>query len=158
MRSGQRWGTASARRIEQVRAFDSPGVRPREGFGYSTGHPEGGIFVPPRDTGRLSAEHSAGGSTQGTPDEEGTRDAENYAVGTALVLAASVAGLAVTGGAAQATTDQRVQAASAQTVKLTSTKGGIKVSTTTIRPGNTLFKVYRGGSGGELEVLRLRPG
>jgi hypothetical protein len=80
------------------------------------------------------------------------------AVGTALVLAASVAGLAVTGGAAQATTDQRVQAASAQKVKLTSTKGGIKVSTTTIRPGNTLFKVYRGGSGGELEVLRLRPG
>lgn len=81
------------------------------------------------------------------------------AAGTAWVLAASVTGLAATSGSAQAITHHSAaRATKAQTVKLISSRNGIKVSTNTIRPGNTLFKVYRGGKGGELQVLRLKKG
>jgi hypothetical protein len=82
------------------------------------------------------------------------------AAGAAVVLAASVTGLAATSGSAQATThDAAAKAPSAQVMKLTSTrKGSFRISTTTIRPGNTLFKVYRGGKGGQAQVLRLRKG
>jgi hypothetical protein len=81
------------------------------------------------------------------------------AVGAAAVLAASVTGLAAVGGAAQASTHHAAgKAASAQVMKLTLTRRAIKESTNTLRPGNTLFKVYRGGAGGELQVLRLKKG
>jgi len=81
------------------------------------------------------------------------------AAGTALVLAASVTGLAATSGSAQATTHHsRAKAPAAQVEKLTSSRKAIRVATKTIQPGNTVFKVYRGGKGGELQVLRLKKG
>jgi len=81
------------------------------------------------------------------------------AAGTALVFAASVTGLAATSGSAQATTHHSAaRAASTLTVKITSQLNGIKLSTHAIQPGKTLFKVYRGHGGGEMQLLRLKPG
>jgi hypothetical protein len=82
------------------------------------------------------------------------------AAATALLLTAT-AGLAASGGAAQAsgTHHATAKAAKSLTVTITSTKKGPKLSTRTIRPGFTTFKVVHksGGSAG-IEVLRLKSG
>jgi len=86
--------------------------------------------------------------------------------GTALVLAVSVTGLAATSGSAQATTHQPAHRsahhaagkASSLTVKITSNKKAPKLSVAKLRPGKTLFKVYRGNKGGTIQLLRLKPG
>jgi hypothetical protein len=81
------------------------------------------------------------------------------AAGTALVFAASVTGLAATSGSAHATTHHAAaRAATTQTVKVTSELKGVRLSTHTIRPGKTLFKVYRGHGGGQMQLLRLKAG
>jgi hypothetical protein len=82
-----------------------------------------------------------------------------HAAGTALVLAVSVTGLAATGGSALATTHHSAgRAASTLTVKITSQLKGIQLSTHTIRPGKTVFKVFRGHGGGQMQLMRFKPG
>jgi hypothetical protein len=78
---------------------------------------------------------------------------------TALLLTASVTGLAAVGGSAQATT-QHTTARSAPrlTVTITSTPHGPKLSVDKIRPGKTMFRVVRKNTGGSMEVLRLKHG
>jgi hypothetical protein len=82
------------------------------------------------------------------------------AAATALLLTASAAGLAVTNGAAHATGTHPSSKARAATltVTITSTRSGPKLSTSSFRPGKTLFKVLPGHTGGSIQVLRLRPG
>ena len=82
------------------------------------------------------------------------------AAATALLLTASTAGLALSDGSAQATGSHHASTARAATLKVTikSTKAGPKLSVHQLRPGNTLFKVVRGGVGGSMQVLRLKPG
>jgi hypothetical protein len=79
---------------------------------------------------------------------------------TALLLTASVTGLAAFSGSAQATAQTHTAARSAPTltVKITSTSSGPRLSVDTIRPGNTVFKVYRGGAGGSMQLMRLKSG
>jgi hypothetical protein len=81
------------------------------------------------------------------------------AAATALLLTAT-AGLAATGGAAEAsgTHHTNARATKTLTVKVTSTKKGPKLSVTRIRPGNTQFKVVRGNAGGSMQLLRLKSG
>jgi hypothetical protein len=82
------------------------------------------------------------------------------AAATALLLTAT-AGLAATGGAAQASGTHHTsdRAAKSLTVTITSSGKGVKLSDSRIRPGNTTFKVVRGKHGGGLlQVLRLRKG
>jgi hypothetical protein len=81
------------------------------------------------------------------------------AASSVLLLAAS-AGLAASGGAAEAsgTHHTSARAAKSLTVTITSTKSGPQLSTTTLRPGRTLFKVVRGGAGGSMQLLRIRSG
>lgn len=81
------------------------------------------------------------------------------AAATVLLLTAS-AGLAASGGAAEASGTHHVTARAAKTLTVTlkSTKSGAKLSTSTIRPGKTLFKVVRGNRGGSLQLLRLKSG
>ncbi len=82
------------------------------------------------------------------------------AAATALLLTASTAGLALSSGSAEATGSHHASAAHAATltVTITSKKSGPKLSVGKIRPGNTLFKVVRGGVGGSIQVLRLKKG
>ena len=81
------------------------------------------------------------------------------AAATALLLTAT-AGLAATGGAAQASGTHHTSARATQlTVTITSSGKGVKVSDSRIRPGNTTFEVVRGKHGGGLlQVLRLKKG
>lgn len=83
------------------------------------------------------------------------------AAATALLLTASVTGLSATAGAAHAThtvPSTAHRAASTLTVNITSTKKGPVLDVQTVTPGNTLFSITRAGSGGSIEVLRLRAG
>jgi hypothetical protein len=78
---------------------------------------------------------------------------------TALLLTASVTGLAAVGGPAQATRHTTAaRSAPTLTVTVTTKKATNKLSTHTLRPGKTMFKVVRGGAGGLIQVLRLKPG
>lgn len=80
------------------------------------------------------------------------------AAGTALVLAASVTGLAATGGSAQASGSHADRGAPRLVVAISTTAHGIKLSDSRIRPGNTMFKILPHGRGGDMQVIRLRPG
>lgn len=82
------------------------------------------------------------------------------AVATALLLTVSAGGVAVSSGSAQAVGSHGAGAAraSALTVTITSTKAEPKLSTDTIRPGKTMFRVVRGNTGGSMQVLRLKSG
>jgi hypothetical protein len=79
---------------------------------------------------------------------------------TALLLTASVSGLAAFGGSAQATTHTHAssRAAAAPVVTITANKGSVKLSSDVIRPGKTMFKVVRGNANGRIQLLRLRSG
>ncbi len=79
---------------------------------------------------------------------------------TALLLTASVTGLAAVSGTAQATTHTHTATRAAQklTVTIKSTAKGPKLSQTTFRPGKTMFKVVRGSAGGSMEVVRFKHG
>ena len=80
---------------------------------------------------------------------------------TALLLTASVTGLAATGSAADASGSHSASAARAATkltVTITSTKTGPKLSLDKFRPGKTMFKVVRGNRGGSMEVVRFKNG
>jgi len=82
------------------------------------------------------------------------------AAATALLLTAT-AGMAATGGAAQASGSHHTadKAAQSLTVTITSSKKAVDLSTHKIRPGKTTFKVVRGHRGGGLlQVLRLKKG
>ncbi len=78
---------------------------------------------------------------------------------TALLLTASVTGLAAAGGAAQATghTHTSARAAAAPVVTITANKSGVKLSTDKIRPGKTMFRVT-GKANGSIQLLRLKTG
>ena len=71
------------------------------------------------------------------------------AAATALLLTAA-GGLAATQGAADASGTHHTvaRAATRLTVTITSTKSGGRLSSTTFRPGKTVFKVVRGNAGG----------
>jgi hypothetical protein len=80
------------------------------------------------------------------------------AAATALLLTAT-AGLAATGGAAEASGTHAARAQAKLTVTITSSKSGLTLSTTKFRPGRTTFKLERGSHGrGLVQVLRLRKG
>jgi hypothetical protein len=78
---------------------------------------------------------------------------------TALLLTASVTGLAAAGAAAQATTHTHTsaRAAAAPVVTITANKSGVKLSTDKIRPGKTMFEVT-GKAHGSIQLLRLKTG
>src|SRR5438046_1439847 len=82
------------------------------------------------------------------------------AAATSVLLLTATAGLAATGGAADAsgTHHTSARAAKSLTVRITSTKSGPQLSTRTLRPGRTLFKVVRGNAGGSMQLLRIRSG
>jgi len=79
---------------------------------------------------------------------------------TALLLTASVTGLAAVSGTAQATTHTRTAARASHklTVTITSTAHGPRLSVDTISPGKTMFKVVRKNAGGSMEVARFKHG
>jgi hypothetical protein len=82
---------------------------------------------------------------------------------TALLLTASVTGLATIGSSAQATTHPHTsaRAATAPVVTIKSKAGALKVSDAKIRPGNTVFRVKNidgSDSNGPVQLLRLRHG
>jgi hypothetical protein len=80
---------------------------------------------------------------------------------TALLLTASVTGLAATGSAADASGSHPAtagRAAPTLTVTITTHKTANVLSVDTLRPGKTMFKVVRKGAGGLIQVLRLKPG
>jgi hypothetical protein len=79
---------------------------------------------------------------------------------TALLLTASVTGLAANGGSAQARTHTHTaaRAASKLVVTIKENKSGITLSDSKFRPGNTIFKVAPHGKGGDMQVLRLKSG
>jgi hypothetical protein len=81
------------------------------------------------------------------------------AAATALLLTAT-AGMAATGGAAEASGTHHHSRAAAKSLTITiKTKGGqIKLSDSKFRPGKTLFKVKPHAKGGDMQVLRLKPG
>jgi hypothetical protein len=84
------------------------------------------------------------------------------AAATALLVTAAV-GLAASGGAAEAagTHHNGAQAAKSLTITIKSKAGGVTLSDTKFRPGNTVFKVKNaaGKSGrGLIQVLRLKSG
>ena len=82
------------------------------------------------------------------------------AAATALLLTAT-AGLAATGGAAEATGTHHTssRAASRLVVTVKTTASGMSLSEAKIRPGNTLFKVAPHGKGGtSVQMVRLRAG
>jgi hypothetical protein len=81
------------------------------------------------------------------------------AAATALLLTAT-AGLAATGGGAEASGTHHTSTKAADlTVTITSSKTAVKLSVDEIRPGRTTFKVVRGHKGGGLvQVMRLRKG
>ncbi|WP_151084165.1 hypothetical protein [Nocardioides cynanchi] len=79
---------------------------------------------------------------------------------TALLLTASVTGLAAVSGAAQATTHTHTAARSAAAPVFTikANKGSLKLSSAQIKPGKTMFKVVRGTANGSIQLLRLKSG
>jgi hypothetical protein len=84
------------------------------------------------------------------------------AAATALLLTAT-AGMAATGGAAQATGSHHAGAKAAKTLVVTikSKAHAVKLSDSKIRPGNTIFRVKNidgKASRGLVQVLRLKPG
>src|SRR3954447_6565263 len=81
------------------------------------------------------------------------------AAATALLLTAMAGLAAVTpDGAAQAGATHPSARAPHLTVTIKGTKTRPKLSTHTFRPGNTVFRVERKGTGGLIQVLRLKPG
>jgi hypothetical protein len=78
---------------------------------------------------------------------------------TALLLTASVTGLAAVGSSAQATTHTHTaaRAAAAPVVTITANKCGVKLSTDKVRPGKTMFRVT-GKAHGSIQLLRLKKG
>lgn len=86
----------------------------------------------------------------------------NCAAATALLLTAAV-GMAASGGAAEAagTHHAGAKAAKSLTITIKSKAGGVALSDTKFRPGNTVFKVKNaaGKPGrGLIQVLRLKSG
>lgn len=84
------------------------------------------------------------------------------AAATALLLTAT-AGMAATGGAAQAsgTHDSSQRAATTLTITIKSKDGSVTLSDNRFRPGNTIFKVKNidgAASRGLVQVFRLRAG
>ena len=84
------------------------------------------------------------------------------AAATALLMTAT-AGMAATGGAAQASGSHHTGAGAATTLTITikSKAGAVKLSDDKFRPGNTIFKVKNKdgkAARGLIQVLRLRPG
>ena len=84
------------------------------------------------------------------------------AAATALLLTAA-AGMAATGAAAEAAGAHHAGAKAAKTLTITikSKAGGVKLSDTKFRPGNTVFKVKNmdgKASKGLIQVLRLKSG
>jgi hypothetical protein len=84
------------------------------------------------------------------------------AAATALLLTAT-AGMAATGGAAEASGTHHAgdRAARTLTVTIKSKAGAVKLSDDKIRPGNTIFKVKNvdgKASKGLVQIFRLRPG
>lgn len=81
------------------------------------------------------------------------------AAATALLLTAA-AGMAATGGSAEASGTHHASAKAAPlTVTITSSRKAVKLSVDEFRPGKTTFKLVRGHmGGGMLQVLRLRKG
>jgi hypothetical protein len=81
------------------------------------------------------------------------------AAATALLLTAT-AGLAATGGAAQASGAHHpgARAASKLVVTIKSKAHSVKLSEAKIHPGNTMFKVKDAGGAGLIQVLRLKSG
>jgi hypothetical protein len=82
------------------------------------------------------------------------------AAATALLLTAT-AGMAATGGAAEASGTHHVSTRAAKTLVITihDKKSGITLSDSRFRPGNTIFKVPAHGKGSDgLQVLRLKKG
>jgi hypothetical protein len=80
---------------------------------------------------------------------------------TALLLTASVTGLAATGSAADASGSHPGSAARAAptlTVTITSTKSGPHLSLDKFRPGKTMFRVVRKNAGGIIEIVRFKHG
>jgi flagellar hook-length control protein FliK len=82
---------------------------------------------------------------------------------TALLLTASVTGLAAASGTAQATTaathtHTAARAAAAPVVTIKANKGSLKLSSDKIKPGKTMFKVVRGTANGSIQLLRLKSG
>jgi len=79
---------------------------------------------------------------------------------TALLLTASVTGLAAVSGTAQATTHAHTAARATNklTVTITSTAHGPKLSLDTFSPGKTMFKVVRKNVGGTMEIVRFKHG
>lgn len=84
------------------------------------------------------------------------------AAATALLMTAT-AGLAATGGAAEASGTHHAGAGAAKSLTITikATAGGVKLSDTKFRPGNTIFKVKNmdgKASRGLIQLMRLKPG
>lgn len=82
---------------------------------------------------------------------------------TALLLTASVSGLAAVGGSAQATTHTHtsVRAAAPHVITIKSKAHAVKLSDDKIRPGNAVFRVRNidgKDSNGLVQLLRLRSG
>ena len=104
----------------------------------------------------------AGFRNRGLPTGGDDHDAYTFETPqrTALLLTAATAGLALPSGSAEAQGSHHPSAArvATPTVTITSKKAGPKLSVDRIRPGNTLFKVVRGGAGGSMQVLRLKKG
>ena len=82
------------------------------------------------------------------------------AAATSLLLLTASAGIAATGGAAQASGTHHTssRAAHTKTVTIKSHDGSLTLSDSNIRPGNTVFKVKNRGTRGLVQVLRLRNG
>jgi hypothetical protein len=81
------------------------------------------------------------------------------AAATALLLTATAGLAAAGGGTAQASgshTDHRATNKLVITIKTKA--GGVKLSDSRFRPGNTVFRVKNAGGKGLIQVLRLRPG
>jgi hypothetical protein len=80
------------------------------------------------------------------------------AAATALLLTATAGAAAAAGGPAEASGTHANHRAAQLVVTIKTTKSAPKLSTDKIRPGNTTFKVVRHGSGGLIQVLRLKSG
>jgi len=81
------------------------------------------------------------------------------AAATALLLTAT-AGLAATGGAADASGTHHTGDRAAKTLTITIKSKGhsLKLSDSRFRPGNTIFKILPHGKGGDMQVVRLKAG
>ena len=100
------------------------------------------------------------GSARVTPSPGGKHmQTRHRAAATALLLTAT-AGMAATGGAAEASGTHHTgdRAARTLTITITSKAGGVKLSDDRFRPGNTIFKVKNKdgkAARGLIQVLRL---